>query len=375
MSKLFILTNNFNKNRGTKKFFVPTERRHSIYKETTPTLPATINKNQSIIRLIRVIRCNFSKEFFVKKIKFLFLILLLPLLAACDSETSQAGELSERPIRAVATIGMIGDIVENVGGERIEVTSLMGPGVDPHLYNASAGDVTRMAEADIIFYNGLHLEAKMADVLEQMDGRVRTVAVTNRIERDVLLAPPEFEGNYDPHVWFDVTLWMAAAEQVRDALVELDPDSTQLYQDNAAAYLADLADLDSYVREQAGRVPEQQRVLITAHDAFNYFGRAYGFEVRGLQGISTAAEAGTADVQGLAAFIIERQIPAVFVESSVPSRYIEAVQAAVNAQGEDISIGGELFSDAMGSTGTAEGTYNGMVRHNIDTIVGALLGQ
>jgi manganese/zinc/iron transport system substrate-binding protein len=232
-----------------------------------------------------------------------------------------------------------------------------------------------MAEADIIFYNGLHLEAKMADVLEQMDGRVRTVAVTNRIERDVLLAPPEFEGNYDPHVWFDVTLWMAAAEQVRDALVELDPDSTQLYQDNAAAYLADLADLDSYVREQAGRVPEQQRVLITAHDAFNYFGRAYGFEVRGLQGISTAAEAGTADVQGLAAFIIERQIPAVFVESSVPSRYIEAVQAAVNAQGEDISIGGELFSDAMGSTGTAEGTYNGMVRHNIDTIVGALLGQ
>jgi manganese/zinc/iron transport system substrate-binding protein len=311
----------------------------------------------------------------VKKIKFLFLILLLPLLAACDSETSQAGELSERPIRAVATIGMIGDIVENVGGERIEVTSLMGPGVDPHLYNASAGDVTRMAEADIIFYNGLHLEAKMADVLEQMDGRVRTVAVTNRIERDVLLAPPEFEGNYDPHVWFDVTLWMAAAEQVRDALVELDPDSTQLYQDNAAAYLADLADLDSYVREQAGRVPEQQRVLITAHDAFNYFGRAYGFEVRGLQGISTAAEAGTADVQGLAAFIIERQIPAVFVESSVPSRYIEAVQAAVNAQGEDISIGGELFSDAMGSTGTAEGTYNGMIRHNIDTIVGALLGQ
>jgi manganese/zinc/iron transport system substrate-binding protein len=232
-----------------------------------------------------------------------------------------------------------------------------------------------MAEADIIFYNGLHLEAKMADVLEQMDGRVRTVAVTNRIERDVLLAPPEFEGNYDPHVWFDVTLWMAAAEQVRDALVELDPDSTQLYQDNAAAYLADLADLDSYVREQAGRVPEQQRVLITAHDAFNYFGRAYGFEVRGLQGISTAADAGTADVQGLAAFIIERQIPAVFVESSVPSRYIEAVQAAVNAQGEDISIGGELFSDAMGSTGTAEGTYNGMVRHNIDTIVGALLGQ
>ena len=311
----------------------------------------------------------------MRKITFLILILLLPLLAACDSGTSQAGDLSARPIRAVTTIGMIGDIVKNVGGERVEVTSLMGPGVDPHLYNASAGDVTRMAEADIIFYNGLHLEAKMADVLEQMDGRVRTVAVTDTIEQNVLLAPPEFQGNYDPHVWFDVSLWMLAVEQVQDALVELDPASTQIYQDNTTAYLAELAELDNYVREQAGRVPEQQRVLITAHDAFNYFGRAYGFEVRGLQGISTAAEAGTADVQSLAAFIIERQIPAVFVESSVPSRYIEAVQAAVNAQGQDISIGGELFSDAMGSAGTPEGTYTGMVRHNIDTIVGALLGQ
>lgn len=310
----------------------------------------------------------------MRKIVFLLLILTLPLLAACDTASSQAGDdLSTRPIQTVTTIGMIGDIVEHVGGDRVEVTTLMGPGVDPHLYKASEGDVTRMAEADIIFYNGLHLEAKMAEVLEQMNGRIRTVAVADGIDRATLLAPPEFQGNYDPHVWFDVTFWMQATEAVRDALVELDPNSATLYQDNAEAYLAELTELHNYVLEQANRVPEDKRVLITAHDAFNYFGRAYGFEVRGLQGISTAAEAGTADVQGLADFIVERQIPAVFVESSVPPRYIEAVQATVKAQGFDVSIGGELFSDAMGSAGTPEGTYTGMVRHNIDTIVGALL--
>jgi manganese/zinc/iron transport system substrate-binding protein len=304
------------------------------------------------------------------------LILLLPLLAACGTATTQAdGELAERPIRAVTTIGMIGDIVENVGGDRVNVSRLMGPGIDPHLYKASEGDVSRMAEADIIFYNGLHLEARMAEILEQMNGRITTVAVTDSINRDTLLAPPEFDGNYDPHVWFDVTYWMQATEEVRDALVALDPYSAALYQENAEAYLAELDDLHAYVLEQAARVPEDKRVLITAHDAFNYFGRAYGFEVRGLQGISTAAEAGTADVQQLADFIVEREIPAVFVESSVPPRYIEAVQATVKAQGFDVTIGGELFSDAMGNDGTPEGTYLGMVRHNIDTIVGALITE
>lgn len=310
----------------------------------------------------------------MRKITLLFLILLLPVLAACATAETQAGaDLSARPIKAVTTIGMIGDIVENIGGDRVEVTRLMGPGIDPHLYKASAGDVSRMAEADIIFYNGLHLEAAMAEVLEEMNGRITTVAVTKNIDTASLLAPPEFEGAYDPHVWFDVALWMEATGSVREALVELDPGSATLYQENAEAYLAKLADLHEYVLEQAARVPEDKRVLITAHDAFNYFGRAYGFEVRGLQGISTAAEAGTADVQQLADFIVERQIPAVFVESSVPPRYIEAVQATVSAQGFEVSIGGELFSDAMGNSGTPEGTYLGMVRHNIDTIVGALL--
>jgi manganese/zinc/iron transport system substrate-binding protein len=271
---------------------------------------------------------------------------------------------------------MIADIARNVGGERVQVTALMGPGVDPHLYKASEGDVIRLQEADVILYNGLHLEAQMADVLERLNEfGIKTVAVTDKIDRSLLQSPPEFQGNYDPHVWFDVSLWMKAVEQVRDTLVELDPTSAALYESNAEAYLGELANLHQYVLDQASTVPAEQRILITAHDAFNYFGRAYGFQVRGLQGISTEAQAGTADVQSLANFIVERRIPAIFVESSVPQRNVEAVQAAVNAKGFDVRIGGSLFSDAMGSEGTPEGTYVGMVRHNIDTIVTALTGD
>lgn len=306
---------------------------------------------------------------------FALLLLFTLLLVACTGGEADdvTDEIGERPVQIVTTIGMIADIAQRVGGQQVEVTSLMGPGVDPHLYKASEGDVGRMADADIIFFNGLHLEAKMGEIFEQMAGNKTTVAVTGEIARDVLLAPPEFEGNYDPHVWFDVTLWMKAAETVRDTLVEVDPANAQSYQDNAAAYLAELETLHAYVLEQASLIPEEQRVLITAHDAFNYFGRAYGFEVRGLQGISTASEAGTADVQQLADFIVERQIPALFVESSVPPRFIEAVQATVEARGFQTQIGGQLFSDAMGDAGTEAGTYIGMVRHNINTIVSALL--
>ncbi len=308
--------------------------------------------------------------------QFSLMVLLLALLAACGRPATgqTSADLALRPIRVVTTIGMITDIVQNVGGQRVQVTGLMGPGVDPHLYKASEGDVTRLAEADVVFYNGLHLEARMGKVFERMQGRVRTVAVTDGIDRALLLAPPEFEGAYDPHVWFDVTLWMQAVERVRDALIAMDPASAAFYRTNAQSYLEELAELHAYVKAQAERVPPGQRVLITAHDAFNYFGRAYGFEVRGLQGISTATEAGTADVQALADFIAARKIRAIFVESSVPPRTIEAVQAAVRARGFEVRIGGQLFSDAMGNPGTPEGTYIGMVRHNIDTIVSALLG-
>jgi manganese/zinc/iron transport system substrate-binding protein len=304
------------------------------------------------------------------------LIAMIGLLTACGQTGGEAEtDLSQRPIRVVATIGMITDIVQTVGGERVQVTGLMGPGIDPHLYKASEGDVSRMAQADVIFYNGLHLEAKLGEVFERMEGRAKTVAVTEGIDQSVLLAPPEFEGAYDPHVWFDVSLWMKAVERVRDTLIEMDPDHSDLYQSNAERYLAELNQLDDYVKAQAEKVSTEQRVLITAHDAFNYFGQAYDFEVRGLQGISTATEAGTADVQALANFIVERRIPAIFVESSVPPRTIEAVQAAVKAKGYDVQIGGELFSDAMGNQGTPEGTYVGMVRHNIDTIVSSLLNK
>lgn len=307
---------------------------------------------------------------------FLILLVALALVACGEAGVTSDVPIGERQVNIVATTGMIGDVVENVGGERVSVATLMGPGVDPHLYAASEGDVTRLREADIVFYNGLHLEAQMANVLDRMgESGSRTVAVADAISQDSLLAPPEFEGFYDPHVWFDVSMWMQTVEVVRDALSELDPESSDIYEQNADVYLAQLQELHDYVLQQAARVPEQQRVLVTAHDAFNYFGQAYGFEVRGLQGISTASEASTADVQDLARFIAEREIPAVFIESSVPQRNIEAVQAAVRAQGAEVRIGGELFSDAMGSADSPEGTYVGMVRHNIDTIVSALLGE
>jgi len=303
----------------------------------------------------------------------LAVLLITVLLSACAAEANsdQAGKLN-----VVTTTGMIADIAKNVGGEHVQVTGLMGPGIDPHLYKASENDVQLLQEANVVFYNGLHLEAQMGEVLERMnDFGIKTVAVTDKIDRSVLQSPPEFAGNYDPHVWFDVTLWMQAVEQIRDTLVEVDPDNASVYQANAEAYLTELEGLHHYVLDQADTIPAEQRILITAHDAFNYFGRAYGFEVRGLQGISTEAQAGTADVRALADFIVERQIPAVFVESSVPQRNVEAVQAAVQAQGFEVEIGGSLFSDAMGTDGTPEGTYIGMVRHNIDTIVAALSGE
>ena len=284
-------------------------------------------------------------------------------------------EIAGRKINVVATIGQVADVVDNIAGDRAELEGLMGPGIDPHLYRASEGDVVSLADADIVFYNGLHLEAKMADVFEKMRGSVTTVAVTSEIDRNELLAPPEFEGAFDPHVWFDVSKWMSVTEVIRDAFVELDPEHAAVYEDNADAYLAELEELDSYVEEQAQRVPEDQRVVITAHDAFNYFGDAYDFEVRGLQGISTATETGTADLSSLADFIVEREIPSIFVETSVPQRFIEALREAVAARGFDVNIGGSIYSDAMGDAGTPEGTYIGMVRHNIDTIVAGLLEQ
>jgi manganese/zinc/iron transport system substrate-binding protein len=308
------------------------------------------------------------------------LFLLVLGLAGCGGGNGGAGESAQQPpadiagrsIQVVTTTGMIADIARIVGGERARVRALMGPGVDPHLYKASEGDVRRLSEADLIFYNGLHLEAKMAEVLGRLSRQKRTVAVAEAVARERLLTPPEFEGSFDPHIWFDVTLWMEAVAAVRTALYELDPQHGTTYDQNARAYLSELGELHGYVTEQIAGIPHTQRVLITAHDAFNYFGRAYNIEVRGLQGISTNAEAGTADVQKLAEFITQRRVPAIFVESSVPPRAIQAVQAAVESRKFSVAIGGQLYSDALGSPDSEAGTYVGMVRHNTDTLVRAL---
>jgi manganese/zinc/iron transport system substrate-binding protein len=308
----------------------------------------------------------------MKKIVLVVLTLSL-LLSACATKT---GGNSNGKLNIVTTTGMIADIAKNVGGEYVEVTSLMGPGVDPHLYKASEGDIRRLQEANLIFYNGLHLEAQLGEVLEKMnDFNITTVAVADEIDPAILLSHPQYDDAFDPHIWFDVTLWMQAVRRVQATLSETDPAHKSAYEANASAYLVELEELHQYVLDQAQTIPVEKRVIITAHDAFSYFGRAYGFEVRGLQGISTESQAGTADVQALVSFIVEKQIPAIFVESSVPQRNVEAVQAAVQSQGFDVQIGGSLFSDAMGGEGTPEGTYIGMVRHNIDTIVAALKGE
>jgi manganese/zinc/iron transport system substrate-binding protein len=309
-----------------------------------------------------------------RKIVPLVAIVALLLLSACGGGNDQAAN-SNGTLKIVATTGMITDIAKNVAGDHAEVAGLMGAGIDPHLYVASEGDVTLLQEANIIFHNGLFLEAQMEDIFEQLAERKTVAAVASTIDASRLLPWANYADEFDPHIWFDVSLWMQATVTVRDTLIAVDVDNAADYESNAAAYLAELTTLDAYVKEQAQRVPAAQRVLVTAHDAFSYFGKAYDFEVRGLQGISTASEAGTADVQQLADFIVEKQIPAIFVESSVPVRTIEALQAAVQAKGSVVEIGGELFSDAMGNPGTPEGTYVGMVRHNIDTIVGALLGE
>ncbi len=301
------------------------------------------------------------------------LILVLSLaLGGCGTDVAESGDVADRPINVVTTTGMIADAVKNVGGDRVDVTGLMGPGVDPHLYRPTASDVSALDEADIIFYNGLELEGRMTDIFVRLAASKPTVAITESLPEDRLQEPPAFQGKYDPHVWFDVDLWSLTIETIREALAELDPASADLYQTNAERYVAELQELDGYVQEQINTIPEVGRILITAHDAFGYFGLRYGVEVIGLQGTSTAAEAGAADVQNLSRLIVEREVKAIFVESSVPRATIEAVQLAVQSGGHEVAIGGQLFSDAMGAAGTPEGTYIGMVRHNVDTVVGAL---
>lgn len=311
-------------------------------------------------------------------------LLALASTLALAAGAAQAGKLETlkpanleggRKLNVTTTVNFVSDLAQQIGGDRVNVSFLMGPGVDPHLYKASAGDVRKLGQADLIFYGGLFLEGKMGDLLEE---NPRAVAVSDAIPRERLIQPKGgFAGRYafDPHIWFDVTLWKFAAGHVRDALSRVDPANRTTYANNAQTYLARLDQLDAFVKQQIARVPQNQRVMITAHDAFSYFGRRYGVEVRGLQGVSTAVEAGARDVQELANFLASRKIRAIFVESSVPERTVNAVVQAARAKGWNLKVGGKLYSDAAGDPGTPEGTYVGMVEHNVRTFVAALLGE
>jgi len=289
--------------------------------------------------------------------------------------STSAGTTDEKP-QIVATVGMLADMVAAVAGERAEVRSLMGPGVDPHLHKPTRRDVRALASADVVFYVGLTLEGRMADALERLhfSGR-HVIAVGEAIPSDQLRFPDEFEGHPDPHVWMDVRLWSRCVDRVAEALSEIDSAGAATYQQNAAAYRARLDDLDEYVRQVVATIPARQRELVTAHDAFGYFSRAYDIPVRSVQGITTESEAGLADITGLVEFLVARNVPAIFIETSLSPRNLRAVLEGAKARGSDIAIGGELFSDAMGHEGTYEGTYIGMIDHNATVIARALGGD
>ncbi|MBC8045868.1 MAG: zinc ABC transporter substrate-binding protein [Fimbriimonadaceae bacterium] len=274
----------------------------------------------------------------------------------------------------VTTTGMIGDAVENIVGDKATVVSLMGPGVDPHLYKATQGDLTELRRADIIIYNGLHLEGKMQEIFDELAKEKKVFAVADGIDhskyRDVTIVSGT--ATHDPHLWFDVLLWSEGINYIGGKIAEVDLKNTETYKNNTHAYTEKLKLLDAEVKEKLNTIPAENRILITSHDAFGYFGRAYGIKVIGLQGISTAAEFGLKDITDMVDLIIQDKIKAVFVESSVSEKSIQAVAEGCKENGHAIKIGGTLYSDAMGNKNTADGNYIGMVTHNVNVIVDAL---
>ena len=299
-------------------------------------------------------------------------LMLIPILLTAILGCKPSGENNTSRLEVVCTTGMIGDAVENLLGEHAVIKTLMGPGVDPHLYKATQGDIEALTRADLIIYNGLHLEGKMTEILEKLSKSRRVFAVGDMLPSDKLINSTDYLDAHDPHIWFDVALWLEAIQHLSDQLKEEYPSIAPDITANMANYRQALQDLHMEVSEDIHSIPEGQRVLITAHDAFKYFGKAYGMEVRGLQGISTASEYGLRDVSDLVNFVTDYNIKAIFVESSVPKRSVEAVIEGAQERGHQLALGGELYSDAMGSAGTPEGTYQGMVRHNVNTIVKAL---
>ncbi len=299
-------------------------------------------------------------------------------LSGCGPPGSGPDARPGYPLSVVCTTGQVGDMLDNIGGCHVRVESLMGSGVDPHLYKAVPGDVRKLKSADVVFYSGLHLEGRLADLLEKLARRKPVYAITEQIEQAheegnrLLREVPGSASHYDPHVWFDVSLWSRCVDHAAQKLIALDPDHAEDYRRNADQYMAQLAKLHESCKKELSKIPKDQRIMVTAHDAFGYFGDAYHVEVRGLQGISTADEADLASANALVEMLVTRKIKAVFVESSVPPKNIRSLIEACAARGHKVIVGGELFSDAMGREGTSEGTYIGMVEHNVKTIVEAL---
>ena len=296
------------------------------------------------------------------------ILALVVLGMGCSGKKAATSE----KLQIVTTVGMITDVVQRIAGDQADVIGLMGPGVDPHLYKASHGDVERLTQADIVFYNGLHLEGKMGDVLVKMARGKPVVAVTETIPENLLREPPEFQGHYDPHVWMDPSLWKHTLTPIVRELSKSRPQAASAFQARADTLGRELDSLTQWSKTELAAIPKEQRVLITAHDAFGYFGRAFDIDVRGLQGISTASEYGLNDVTELVNLLVSRKIKAVFVETSVPTKPLEAVLEGARAKGHPVKIGGTLYSDAMGDPRTPDGTYPGMIRHNVTTIAEAL---
>ncbi|MBU8879010.1 zinc ABC transporter substrate-binding protein [Bacillus sp. FJAT-29790] len=307
----------------------------------------------------------------MKKLIALYIAFSLLFLAACSGNSSKSEQKGDKLI-VTTTISQIADAAMNIGGDKVEVQSLMGPGTDPHLYKATQGDISKLQRADVIFYNGLHLEGKMLGVLEKMNKDKPTYAIGDSIKKENLLSHVNDSTAVDPHIWFDIDLWKRALEEVEKGLIKADPDNKDFYEKNAEAYFNKLEELKTFALKEMAKIPTEQRVLVTAHDAFGYFGAAYDMEVMGLQGLSTDSEYGLGDVQSLVNTLVTRNIKAVFIESSISDRSINAVIEGAKKKGHVVKVGGELFSDAMGEEGTEEGTYIGMYKHNLKTIVEAL---
>lgn len=293
------------------------------------------------------------------------------LLIFCTTACTSVDTYNDKDLlNVVATTTMIYDLVGEIGGEKVEVTGLMGVGIDPHSYTASAGDVAKMDNADVVVYNGLHLEGQMGEVFETLESQNKNIiCIGNVISEENLIYSDDASSTADPHIWFDVSLWKQAAEYVASSLAEIDAENSEYYLQNLEFYISELDNLEKYIEEKIAEIPEEQRILITAHDAFSYFGNAYGFEVIGIQGISTDLQASTADISELASFIAQNEIKSIFIESSVSSKNIEALQAAVLAKGFEVSIGGELYSDSLAEENNS---YIATFKANIDTIVNSL---